>query len=100
MLRELQHLIDGVRPLRRRLQREPFVEHQRVVVEALVKGVERRLPLRRLKRHEDAERTLPIGHVVGPIELRLGERCRLRSSAADKQAERDRAQPADTLGVR
>ena len=35
--------------LRRGLEREPFVEHQRVVVEALVEGVQRGLPLRHLE---------------------------------------------------
>ena len=43
------HLVDRVRSLSRRLQGEPFVEHQRVAAEAVVKSVERVLALRRVE---------------------------------------------------
>ena len=101
MLRELQHLVDRVGALRRGLQREPFVEHQRVVVEALVEGVERRLPLGRVERDEHAERALAVGHVVGARRTapwRAPPPARVVGRG--EQAQRDRAQPADALGAR
>ena len=100
MARQLQHLVDGVPTLSHRLQREPFVEHQGVVMKASVKGVERLLPFRRSQRNEDAERALSIGHVVGTVELRLGEASGLRLVGRGDQPQRYRPQPARALGGR
>ena len=89
------------RPLRGRLQREPFVEHQRIVVEAVVEGVERRLRVR-ARRATPGRRARPGGRSY----CRRGRTApwpasrRLRRIGGREQAKRDGAQPANALGVR
>src|SRR5689334_11801777 len=91
--------LNGVSPLRRRLKRKPLVEHQGVVVKTLVEGVQGGLAFGRIQRNEDAERTLPVGHIVGPIELRLCEGRRLRFVTAGKEAKRNSAKATNALGA-
>ena len=95
---EALDLVDGLAPLRRRLQREPFVDHQRIVLETIVEGAERGLALRLVERRQDRERALAIGHVVGRVELRLGELGAALWIARRKQAERHALEPAGALG--
>ena len=88
----------GVTALRRRLEPEPFVEDQSVVLEAIVEGVERGGALRSVQRGEDRERALPIGHIIGGVILRLGQCRAARRVGGGDQPERNRAQAAQTLG--
>ncbi len=100
MLCEAQHLVHRVLALGGRLQREPFVEHQRVALEPIVERVERGLALARVERNQHSQRTLPVGHVVGAIELRLGAPGAAAFIARRQQAESDGAQPPNALGAR
>ena len=101
VLGKTQHLVERVRTLRRGLQREPFVEHQRVVVEALVEGVERGLRAR-ARRATPGCRARPGGRSycrrrrTAPWQApRLAARRRPPASPSAT-----RAQPADALGAR
>ena len=88
---EPQHLVDGIGPLSRGLQREPFVEHQRVVVETLVEGVERLLTLRCSS--ETSAPSAPWRSVIlsAAVELRLCNDPPRAIVGGRKQAQGDRA---------
>ena len=85
---------------RQRLGLEPFVEHQRVARITVVEDVQRRLAQVAAAVHQRAERALPVGHVVRPLEL---AECQFRRVA--RAGRRDIAQchvadPARSLGRR
>ena len=84
-----------------RLQREPFVEHQRIVREAVVEGGERRLALGR-RRATPGRRARPGGRSCCRPRRTAPWRAPApsRGSPAREQAERDGAQPARALGGR
>ena len=52
MRREALNLIDGRTALRRCLQREPFIDDQRIVLEAVVESIERGLTLGLVERRQ------------------------------------------------
>ncbi len=53
-----------------------------------------------MQRHQNAERALPVGHVVGAVKLRFGELRRFRFVSGGNQPERNAAQPANALRTR
>ena len=71
-----------------RLERQPFVEHQRVVAIALVEGRERRHPLRDRCAGQDRQCREPVGHVVGAGKALDDARDRARVAAAHHEVER------------
>ena len=101
MLGQPQHLVERVGALRRGLEREPFVEHQRIVVEAR-RRKRRAPPAAPARRATPARRARPGGRSC----CRRASNCALASAAAcagvgrGEQAERDGAQPAHALGAR
>src|SRR3546814_3736149 len=69
-----------------------------VVRVAAVERLQRPHPLRRIPVAENAKRSLPVGHVVGLLELAEGERRRIVRAASGDIAERHGAQPPRALG--
>ena len=59
----------GLRQRRCRLDREPFVEDQRIIAPALVKRRQRLVPLRTIDLGQEREGRDRIRHVVGAPEL-------------------------------
>ena len=76
--------VDGVRPLRHGLQREPLVDHQGVVAPPGVEVGERLVPLGQVALGEQAERRDHIGHVVGAPELGKAPVAALRAAARQR----------------
>ena len=66
-------------------------------MEAIVEGVERLTPLRRVERHENAEGALAIGHIVGSVELRFREIRSSRLVRRRNEAKRNGAEAPDAF---
>ena len=100
MVGQVDHLIHRVGPHRQRLGGEPLVEHQAIVAIARVKVRKGSVALGRIDVRENTQGALPVGHIVGGVELVLGDAGHVSRLARHHEAERDVAQPPRALGLR
>ena len=73
MLRQRVNVRDHLRVERERLQGEPLVDHQRIVLVAVIERRQPRLALGAIEPAQHHQRALTVGHVVGRVILLRGK---------------------------
>ncbi len=88
-----RHRVDTIVAARQCLDREPFVEHQRVAFVARVESRQRLRALRRLAVGKHAQSALPVGHIVRRLELPQRYAGRILGPRSHQIAQSHRTQP-------